>query len=509
MCEVIAQDYDVGGPEHGVAPLANAKNPLLNNTATADDLHATTASHPSVNDTEEVLHPNVSFEDHVVPSSNHRFVGTWDEQRHEHHRQERQHQGQHAFGYDGLDEGEFHNAVMKAMLEDSDVQVASLRHQLEESERKVTSLRHRLDETLRKVTSLELQLQTNVVNASQGVDDHIPTEVEAMHDFINAMQSSALLESTTAKRARTELEGSRVSREQQEISRLRHELQECKRDKEAAMGVATEASAKAFAAKKACKDRQGVRRGTKGSSEPRGSSSYKRWFGRQVDILSKFIGDHFGKSIFSFPSSNAIDDGGIIDARDTSNAFDIRDLGGLLAALTKKHEGLLDAFLDAVGDQRGVNSLKLRLVEVEEAAMETMQKQLNSVAVLLIAHLGVSHAGYQTLINATSWTTGDGESLASRVRCPLGTSLCRWPSLNRTLTDIKLTSSKLGLTNLGKGAAFMDCRLILIDQLQALFKSGLIDLEEGITIWVQILGDATGIWRSLKMNGTTLVLKVI
>jgi hypothetical protein len=70
--------------------------------------------------------------------------------------------------------------------------------------------------------------------------------------------------------------------------------------------------------------------------------------------------------------------------------------------------------------------------------METMHKRSNSVAVLLIAHLGVSHGGYQTLINATSWTTGDGESLASRVRCPLGTPLCRWPSLNHTLTDTSL-----------------------------------------------------------------------
>ncbi len=62
---------------------------------------------------------------------------------------------------------------------------------------------------------------------------------------------------------------------------------------------------------------------------------------------------------------------------------------------------------------------------------------------------------------------------------------------------------------MGKGAARMDIRKVLIDQLLFLFKSGILNLEEGLIIWVQILGDAKGIWRSLKMNGTIIVLKVI
>ena len=86
-----------------------------------------------------------------------------------------------------------------------------------------------------------------------------------------------------------------------EFQWLRYELEECKRDNDAAMDVATGLSANAFAAKKACKDRESVRRGPQGSSEPRESASYKRWFGKQVDILSKFIGGHFNKNVF-FPS---------------------------------------------------------------------------------------------------------------------------------------------------------------------------------------------------------------
>jgi hypothetical protein len=174
--------------------------------------------------------------------------------------------------------------------------------------------------------------------------------------------------------------------------------------------------------------------------------TYKKWFRRQVDAVSKLIVDHFGACIISLPSYTLNnDDGETIHANDASDKFDIRDFGVILAALAKKHEGLLEAFLDAVKEQRGVNALKLRMVEVEKATVDAIQKQFTPVAILLLAHLGVSHLGYQTLINATSWTTGDGESRASRVRCPLGTPLCRWPPLNHVLTEIKST---LGLTSL-------------------------------------------------------------
>jgi hypothetical protein len=146
--------------------------------------------------------------------------------------------------------------------------------------------------------------------------------------------------------------------------------------------------------------------------------------------------------------------------------------------------------------------------EVEQQTVMSMQKQLTSVAVLLLAHLGVSQGGYQTLVNATSWSSGDDSDVVTRILCPLGTPMCRWPPLRKVLEEVDATALELGLVNLGKGAAHMDCKKVLIDQLRALAKAGLINLVEGATIWVQILGDATGIWRSLKMNGTTIVLKV-
>ena len=141
--------------------------------------------------------------------------------------------------------------------------------------------------------------------------------------------------------------------------------------------------------------------------------------------------------------------------------------------------------------------------------MAFVQAQLTRVAVLLLTHLRVSHGGYQTLVNATSWATGDGNNRATRILCPLGTPICRWPPLYKVLAEIKITTSSLGLKNMGKGAARLDCKQVLMHQLLHLAKKVLIWLFDGLTIWVQTLGDATGVWRSLKMNGITQVLKVI
>ena len=238
------------------------------------------------------------------------------------------------------------------------------------------------------------------------------------------------------------------------------------------------------------------------------SETYKRWFARQVASVSTYLQGYFGPTIWSRPSSTSRVDG-IVDVGDNGNGFNSVLLGQILAELTRRHDGLLANFLDALEEQRGVNCYKTRLKEVEEATVAVVQGQLTSVAVLLLAHLGVSHAGYQTLINATSWIVDeDNNKGVSRVHCPLGTPMCRWPPLYKVMEGIKATTSALGLKNMGNGAAYMECKAVLVDQLRALRKAGLINLVEGDTIWVQILGDATGIWRSLKMNGTTIVLKV-
>ena len=69
---------------------------------------------------------------------------------------------------------------------------------------------------------------------------------------------------------------------------------------------------------------------------------------------------------------------------------------------------------------------KKRLKEVKKAIDVIVQAQLTSVAIVLLAHLGVSHAGYQTLINATSWVRGeDNKNSVCRVPCSLDTATYR------------------------------------------------------------------------------------
>jgi hypothetical protein len=93
------------------------------------------------------------------------------------------------------------------------------------------------------------------------------------------------------------------------------------------------------------------------------------------------------------PSSTSNVDG-VTVVGDDGGGINLALMGKILAGLTRKHDGLLDNFLDALEEQRGVNGYKKRLKEVEEATIVAVQARLTSVAILLLAHLGVSHVGY-------------------------------------------------------------------------------------------------------------------
>jgi hypothetical protein len=306
----------------------------------------------------------------------------------------------------------------------------------------------------------------------------------------------------------TNNQGCNNRNQEQEIVDLRLEVEVIKRELSAARMAASKNSLAASRAKQLLAKMNLKRaRGARPNKANPDSDTYKKWFRRQVDHISNYLVTTFGRNIVEMPKSG-VDDSFGFSADYVDDGINMILLGQFLAALTRKHEGLESCFLDALAEQRGVNAYKQRLKKVEKITVDAVQAQLTSVAVLLLAHLRVSHAGYQTLVNATSWATSDGDIRAVRVLCPLGTPMCRWPPLYKVLAKVEATTSSLGLKNLGKGAAHMDCKLVLIDQILFLSRKGLISLVDGLTIWVQILGDATGVWRSLKMNGTTIVLKV-
>ena len=55
----------------------------------------------------------------------------------------------------------------------------------------------------------------------------------------------------------------------------------------------------------------------------------------------------------------------------------------------------------------------------------------------------------------------------------------------------------------------MDASTVLIRRIKVLVQQGLVVLTPGMKLKIQLLGDATGIWKSLKVNGTTITLKVM
>ncbi len=72
------------------------------------------------------------------------------------------------------------------------------------------------------------------------------------------------------------------------------------------------------------------------------------------------------------PSSTSNIDG-VTVVGDYGGGINLVLMGRILAGLARKHDGLLDNFLDALEEKRGVNDYKKRLKEVEEATVVVVQ----------------------------------------------------------------------------------------------------------------------------------------
>jgi hypothetical protein len=60
-----------------------------------------------------------------------------------------------------------------------------------------------------------------------------------------------------------------------------------------------------------------------------------------------------------------------------------------------------------------------------------------------------------------------------------------------------------------KKTSYLSPKRLLIRRLKYLHTRGFIDLKDGREKIVQVLGDATHIFKSMKVNGTVFVMKVI
>jgi hypothetical protein len=178
----------------------------------------------------------------------------------------------------------------------------------------------------------------------------------------------------------------------------------------------------------------------------------------------------------------------------------------VLSKLFNKHPKLLAGVVADIGDTH--QAFKEAYAGVEAEVCGDLQDHLDSIAGPLYALLNLTETGYQKLINSLSWKYDHEQGRHRRIRFKWGT---RMP---RLMSQIAMRAAKqrfmrsIGIVR-GRNQAYVDAAIVLIRRIRVLVQQGLLVLTPGLKLRVQILGDATGIWPSLKVNGTTIILKVM
>ena len=235
-------------------------------------------------------------------------------------------------------------------------------------------------------------------------------------------------------------------------------------------------------------------------AEP-GSESFNRWRNRQRQAITDFFISLFGVAWHKEYSNDRDAD----DIEDPYNgkSCDPAHVVEVLDAFFKTYQNLFDA----VGEptkRRGRNIAIL----AEEKVNDCIQEHLDKVVLALYTQCALTQHGYQCLINYTSNFYNDG-GVMQRLKLPFGTPFAKWMPKNSLLELQKEVAEKLGI-EVKHGSAWLDPKAVLIKRVEELVKKGLLKLDGGVVnLKVQILGDATTIWRSMGVNGTTIVMKVI
>ena len=147
--------------------------------------------------------------------------------------------------------------------------------------------------------------------------------------------------------------------------------------------------------------------------------------------------------------------------------------------------------------------------KTEEETVKFLEEQYVRVSSSIFTGCNLTHRGYQKLINLTSNVYEDGEKFA--IKLPQGSDPPKFLPKNKMLEHLKNVMAKLGLETAGEngGAAWLDPSKVVVERVRQLGQQGLLQLQDGNTLKVQVLGDATTVWKSLKVNGTTVCMKVI
>ena len=187
----------------------------------------------------------------------------------------------------------------------------------------------------------------------------------------------------------------------------------------------------------------------------------------------------------------------------------------VIASLISSIPGLWQALQGAANlgtdpNQDGVPACCAKAaMQAEEDTASAIKKHMDEIAVPLYSLLNLTERRYQDLINYWSNVFSEaGEKTPFFL--PLGTKIPKWMSKNKLLKAQRDFLQGLGLTMCAeKKTAYVSPKKILIRRLKYLHKRGYINLNDGQAQQVQVLGDATGIFKSMMVNGTVFVIKVI
>ena len=239
---------------------------------------------------------------------------------------------------------------------------------------------------------------------------------------------------------------------------------------------------------------------TKTAAMP-GSHAHSQWRRNQVEKVKKFLIGLFGEAWSEkFRKDRSTDDSSYCNSLVGSKDTKPDDVLEVLDMFFKDFQPLFDA----IGDpkRRGKNLV----ANAEKVTVDAIQTQFDNVAVALHTATDITDRGYQALINYTSYVWNDDR--LERLVLPWGNAMPRWMSKNALKERQKQASNELGI-EITPNSAWLDPELVLIKRIRELIEKGFLVLTPDMTIKAQVLGDATTVWGSMGVNGTTIVIKAM
>ena len=232
-----------------------------------------------------------------------------------------------------------------------------------------------------------------------------------------------------------------------------------------------------------------------------GSEAHMAWRSRQRNAIIEFMISLFGVGWHEEFGGDAARNGIVFKDPHNGRSTKPSDVVEILDSFFKIYQDLFDKIGEPTR-RRGRNIAKA----TESGAVRVVQEHMDKVVIALHAECSLTDHAYQCLINYTSNVYEDNQM--SRLLLPFDTPMAKWMPKNKLKEALKEATIKLGI-EVKPGSAWLDPIKVVTQRVIELIRKGLITIQPGMILKVQLLGDATTLWKSMKVNGTTIVLKVI